>query len=205
MTIREETGKAPPAANKEAGPGTPDPTVGRPASGRWAAGPGAPDAPVRLRPPQNGVERRAIVWWALRGLTLWGGALAALAAVAVFWAPSRPWLAAPIVALAVTTVAKSLVEPWWRFAVHRWEITDQATYAVTGWVVREWRVAPTSRVQTVDAVRGPLEQLLGLSTLRVTTASSSGAISVAGLDKDVARDAAERLAAVAEITPGDAT
>lgn len=71
--------------------------------------------------------------------------------------------------------------------------------------MREWRVAPTSRIQTVDAVRGPIEQLLGLSTLRVTTASSSGAISIVGLDRAVAQDAAARLAVIAEISEGDAT
>jgi membrane protein YdbS with pleckstrin-like domain len=71
--------------------------------------------------------------------------------------------------------------------------------------VREWRVAPLSRVQTVDAVRGPIEQALGLATLRVTTASSSGAISIVGLDKDVAAELAERLTLVVERVPGDAT
>jgi membrane protein YdbS with pleckstrin-like domain len=60
-------------------------------------------------------------------------------------------------------------------------------------------------VQTVDAVRGPLEQVLGLATLRVTTASSAGTISIVGLDRQVAADLAERLTLVVERTPGDAT
>lgn len=99
----------------------------------------------------------------------------------------------------------AVVEPWWRYAVHRWEVGEHATYAVEGWVVREWRVAPTSRIQTVDAVRGPLEQLMGLSTLRVTTASAYGAVTVRGLDQHTAAEAVTRLAAVAELTDGDAT
>jgi membrane protein YdbS with pleckstrin-like domain len=60
-------------------------------------------------------------------------------------------------------------------------------------------------VQTIDAVRGPLEQLLGLSTLRVTTASSYGAIDIGGLDRETAAQLADALTAITQQTPGDAT
>lgn len=159
----------------------------------------------RIRVPRLRIDRRAILWWILRALIAWGMLLTALIVAAVLWEPARVWLAAPIVAVGVILLAKFLVEPWWRYAVHRWEITEHATYASNGWLVREWRVAPSSRIQTVDAVRGPLEQLLGLSTLRVTTASSYGAIKINGLDRETAAEAASRLAVVAELSDGDAT
>lgn len=162
-----------------------------------------PEAQIRL--PKLRVERRAIAWWMLRALIAWGILLAALIVAAAIWEPARVWLVAPIAAVGLILLAKLLVEPWWRYAVHRWEITEHASYAVTGWLVREWRVAPSSRIQTVDAVRGPLEQLLGLSTLRVTTASSYGAIKIGGLDHTAAAEAATRLAVVAELSEGDAT
>lgn len=162
-----------------------------------------PDARIRL--PTLRVERRAIAWWMLRALIAWGILLAALIVAAVIWEAARVWLIAPMAAVSLILLAKLLVEPWWRYTVHRWEITEHATYAVTGWLVREWRVAPSSRIQTVDAVRGPLEQLLGLSTLRVTTASSYGAIKINGLDHVAAAEAATRLAVVAELSEGDAT
>lgn len=163
----------------------------------------SPDAQVRL--PRLRIERRAIAWWMLRALTRWGVLLAILGVAAAIWEPARVWLIAPIIAAGVILLAKLLVEPWWRYAVHRWEITEHATYASRGWLVREWRVAPSSRIQTVDAVRGPLEQMLGLSTLRVTTASSYGAINITGLDRETAQEAATRLAVVAELSEGDAT
>lgn len=141
----------------------------------------------------------------LRNLVASGTVLAALGGLAWWWDDARPWLVAPAVLVGLWAAAKVLVEPRWRYTVHRWEVTDQAVYGLTGWIVREWRVAPLSRVQTVDAVRGPLEQALGLATLRVTTASSSGAISIVGLDKDVAAELAERLTLVVERVPGDAT
>ncbi len=160
---------------------------------------------VRLRSPLYRVGRRAIAWWALQGLAFAGVVLAGLIVAYVVWDAARPWLLVPLIATAGFSVVSIFVEPWWRYAVHRWEDTDQAVYALTGWFVREWRVAPISRIQTVDAVRGPLEQMLGLSTLRVTTASSSGAIKIGGLDKEVAAQAAERLTTIAQLTPGDAT
>jgi len=158
-----------------------------------------------VRLPRLRIERRAIVWWMLRALLRWGLLLAALVVAAVLWEPVRVWLAAPIAGVSAILLAKLLIEPWWRYAVHRWEITEHATYASNGWLVREWRVAPSSRIQTVDAVRGPLEQLLGLSTLRVTTASSYGSIDINGLDRTTAEEAATRLAVVAELSEGDAT
>lgn len=160
---------------------------------------------VEVRLPQWRIERRAVWWWMLRALAGWGTFLAVLIVAAVLWEPARVWLMAPIIAAGLVLLARLLVEPWWRYAVHRWEIGEYAAYAVNGWLVQEWRVAPTSRIQTVDAVRGPLEQLLGLATLRVTTASSYGAVVVKGLDQHVANDTVARLSAVAEVTEGDAT
>ncbi|WP_217616564.1 PH domain-containing protein [Cellulomonas sp. GbtcB1] len=165
-----------------------------------------PDGPpLRLRPPTHRVDPRARRWWLLRGLTVAGAPTLVVGAVWWLWEPARPWLAVPLLLGVLWTLARVLLEPRLRYAVHRWETTDLAVYGLSGWLVREWRVAPLSRVQTVDAVRGPLEQLLGLATLRVTTASSSGAISLHGLDAELAAELAERLTAVTERTPGDAT
>lgn len=165
-----------------------------------------PDPPaIRLRPPQHRVERRAIGWWMLQALVVPGLPLVGTVAAYVLWESARPWLVVLLVLAALATVVAIVVEPLWRYRVHRWETTDEAVYALTGWLVREWRVAPLSRVQTVDAIQGPVEQLLRLSTLRVTTASSSGAIEIGGLDKQTADRVAAELTRVAQLTPGDAT
>lgn len=165
----------------------------------------SPPPPVAVRQPRQRIEKRAVWWWMIKAVLGPGLLLAALIVAAVIWEPARPWLVGPLIAIGVVFLAKFAVEPWWRYRIHRWEIGEHATYAVTGWFVREWRVAPTSRIQTVDAVRGPFEQMLGLSTLRVTTASSAGDITISGLDRTTADAAVEQLAAVAEVTPGDAT
>ncbi len=95
--------------------------------------------------------------------------------------------------------------PRWRYRVHRWETTPEAVYAASGWLLQEWRVAPLSRVQTVDTQRGPLQQLFGLASVTVTTASASGAIVIDGLDDAEAVDLVGRLTEATQAIPGDAT
>jgi membrane protein YdbS with pleckstrin-like domain len=146
-----------------------------------------------------------VAWWTLRALCLVLPVTGALAAAMVVWESSRPWTGPLLVAAAVLGTAYTAAVPSWRYAVHRWETTDQAVYAASGWFVRDWRIAPISRIQTVDTSRGPLEQLMGLATLVVTTASSSGAVYIRGLTPKDATEAAGRLAEITQHTPGDAT
>lgn len=163
------------------------------------------DSRIQLRAPCHRVERRAIALWAARAVSLVLLALLGLLASHLLWDASRTWTGPSLVLVVSLGSLYVLVMPPWRYAVHRWEVTDEAVYAAAGWFVREWRIAPLSRIQTVDTVRGPLDQLLGLSTLVVTTASSSGAITIRGLEPQVARTAARRLNEVTQLAQGDAT
>ena len=98
-----------------------------------------------------------------------------------------------------------VVVPRWKYAVHRWEVTDTAVYTQTGWWTRERRIAPMSRIQTVDYSEGALERLFGLASVTATTASAAGALQIAALDKQLARRLAEDLTIKADSVPGDAT
>lgn len=177
------------------------------ASGATGAEEGEPAGhQVGLRPPRHPVDRRAITWWTLRTA---GDVLPPLVGILVAAAVldgARGWLLAA--AVAVAGVAAVVVVPRWRHRVHRWETTDEAVYAASGWFVREWRVVPISRIQSVDTRRGPLEQLLGLASVTVTTAApkaGAGSLVIAGLDHATAVALAEHLTAITEATPGDAT
>ncbi|MEU6622328.1 PH domain-containing protein [Streptomyces litmocidini] len=160
---------------------------------------------VRLRPPRNAVDERAVAWWRSRLLAGTAAPVAVLAALGAFLGPARPWLLLAAGAVAALGLACTAVLPSWWFRVHRWEVTDEAVYVRTGALWQEWRIAPMSRIQTVDTVRGPLEQTFRLATVTVTTASSKGAIRIGGLDHELAADLAERLTALTRATPGDAT
>lgn len=97
------------------------------------------------------------------------------------------------------------VIPFWRYRVHRWEVTDTAVYTQRGWLVQERRIAPVSRVQTVDTERGPLAQLFGLSTVTITTASAEGELRIEGLLRADADRLVSDLTATTAAISGDAT
>jgi len=160
---------------------------------------------VRLRPPHNAVDRRAVAWWRTQLLVTAAVPVAVLAVLGVFLGPARTWLLGAAAAVAVLGLVCTAVLPGWWFRVHRWEVTEDAVYVRTGAFWQEWRIAPMSRIQTVDTVRGPLEQMFRLATVTVTTASSKGALRIEGLDDQLAAGLAERLTALTQGSPGDAT
>jgi membrane protein YdbS with pleckstrin-like domain len=148
---------------------------------------------VRLRPPRNALDRRAITWWRAQGALVFGPAALVLAVLGVLIPPAASWLFGPAAVVALLGLAWCAFLPRWWFGLHRWEVTETAVYVRSGFLWQEWRVAPLSRVQTVDTLRGPLQQRFGLATVTVTTASARGAVKLRGLDADIAADVAERL------------
>ena len=158
-----------------------------------------------LRPPAHQVSRRAITWWTLNALISWLVVLVPGLVTVLVIEDEPAWISAGYVALVLVAAAHVVVMPQWRYRVHRWEATGDAVYTQAGWLNQEWRVAPMSRIQTVDTQRGPLQQLLGISTVTVTTASAAGPLHIAGLDAGLAGRLVEQLTATTQATPGDAT
>lgn len=157
-----------------------------------------------LRDPANLVSPRARLVWA-------GGALSfALALGFVLLVASRLFEVFPMpawawVAYAVAALAYVVVMPLYRYRVHRWESTATAVYTQRGWLGRERRIAPMSRVQTVDLEQGAVSRALGLATVTVTTASAAGPLRIEGLDRVVAERLVEELTRRTDAEPGDAT
>ncbi|WP_240135877.1 PH domain-containing protein [Streptomyces sp. MUM 178J] len=160
---------------------------------------------VRLRPPANRMNRRAVTWWRVQCLLTAAVPVGVLVVLAAFIEPARRWLLVAAGALALLGLAGTAFFPAWWYRVHRWEVTDEAVYVRTGALWQEWRIAPMSRIQTVDTMRGPLEQAFRLATVTVTTASARGEIRIQGLDHETAADLAEQLTRITQATPGDAT
>ena len=161
--------------------------------------------PVSLREPANLVSPRAVPYWRLtsllRGLVVWVGVGIALALV-----DDKPWWAVALgILLLLATLTHLLVMPPLRYRIHRWEVTQEAIHTRSGWLSLEQRVAPLSRVQTVDSEQHALMRAFGLATVTVTTASAAGPISIECLDKDVAKQLVADLTEYAARTEGDAT
>jgi membrane protein YdbS with pleckstrin-like domain len=157
-----------------------------------------------LRPPQHQFDSRVKPWWRAQLAITYGLMVLPLAVLGVLIAPARLWLLGPAAVLAAVGLASMALPAWWH-RVHRWEVTDTAVYTLTGYFWRTWRVAPMSRIQTVDTTQGPLQRSFGLSTVVVTTASSAGAIKLEGLEQEQASELAARLTELTDATPGDAT
>jgi uncharacterized protein len=157
-----------------------------------------------LRVPGNRVSRRAISFWtaraALGGLVVVLGEIVAAAASGF----GALWLATVIVT-AVVFVARAVIMPRWRYRVHRWEVTDQALYTRSGWFSVHWRIAPISRIQTIDSHRSVGERIFGLANVTATTASAAGPVRIHGLDRGLADRLLDQLAVATGRTPGDAT
>ncbi|MFH8978139.1 PH domain-containing protein [Streptomyces sp. NPDC017890] len=186
-----------------------DPPAAGPAPGRPPA-PGRAPTALRLRPPAHRVDPRAVAWWTWQAVLSALGALAVVAGLLVWlWHRLPPAAGVAIAALSVLlSVLYVVIAPRRRYRVHRWETTDEAVYTSSGWLWRIARIAPMSRIQTVDTARGPLQQLLGLATVVVTTASAAGPVRIHGLDHERAKAVADHLAATTQATQaadGDAT
>jgi len=156
------------------------------------------------------VDPRAVAWWTWQAVLTVLGVLACVAGLLVwlwFKVPTMP--VAAVVAVSalslLASVAYVVVVPRWRYRVHRWETTDEAVYTVTGWFWQVSRIAPVSRIQTVDTARGPLQQLLGLASVVVTTASAAGPVRIHGLGHERAVEIVDRFAAATQAADADAT
>lgn len=171
-----------------------------------------PDAPLgrmppgRLREPAHRVSPRARWMWALSGVVQM---VVLLGAQVLWWFIDEDGSRSPHVVVGVlwlVLAAAYLVGmPQWRYRVHRWEATDTAVYTQTGWISQERRIAPISRIQTVDLARGPISQLFRLATVTVTTASAAGPLKIHGLDVEDARRLIADLTAATVTETGDAT
>src|SRR4051794_11810293 len=118
-----------------------------------------------LRPPAELVASRARTMWAVQGGIV-SAILVAAGVGALFLAhPSTLWIVLGIAVIAVIFVCGALVAPVLRYRIHRWEVTEDAVYTQRGLLTVEQRIAPISRVQTVDTERGVLERLFGLSSV----------------------------------------
>ena len=159
-----------------------------------------------MREPAHSVSTRAVGMWTVEALVI---VLVLLGAQVIWWFVDEDisrsahgivgavWL--------VLSIAYVVGMPRWRYRVHRWEATEHAIYTQSGWLRQERRIAPLSRVQTIDLERGPIAQLFTLASVTVTTASAAGPLTIHGLDLPVARELVESLTTSAVRERGDAT
>ena len=158
-----------------------------------------------LRLPAHRVSRRALGYWTVRAALGW---LVLIAGQVVWLLLDGSHAGAHLSGLGGTVLLAAvhlIVMPQWRYRVHRWEATGEAVYTQSGWVSQQRRVAPVTRIQTVDTSRGPLEQVFRLTNVTVTTASAAGPLEIRGLDRTVAERLVHELTVTTQAARHDAT
>ena len=160
---------------------------------------------TELRPPRHRVSRRAISYWAVRAGLGWLVLVAAELLLLVLVDGHPGWLVGTLVATVLVGGLHVAVMPQWRYRVHRWEATPEAVYTQAGWFNQERRVAPVSRIQTVDSERDPFEQVFGITKVTITTASAAGPLTIHGLDRETAARLVDELTADTQATREDGT
>lgn len=134
-------------------------------------------------------RRITVTFWALP-VTVLG---ASVAWQAIGLAGGLVWLALVVVCCAMAWIAAELDYRSWGFA----ERADDLL-VTHGFFIRRLVVVPYGRMQYVDMTAGPLEQWLGVATVRLHTAAGATDARIRGL---AARDAAvlrDRLARLGE-------
>jgi uncharacterized protein len=162
---------------------------------------GAPGRVERAFDPPAGTSwarvSHRLTWHRRIVVLLWGvpltfvGAVAASRAIGV--AGGLIWLGLTVVSCAMGWIVAELDYRSWGFA----ERADDLL-VTHGFFVRRLVVVPYGRMQYVDMTAGPLEQWLGVATVRLHTATGATGARIPGLP---ARDAAvlrDRLAQLGE-------
>jgi membrane protein YdbS with pleckstrin-like domain len=159
----------------------------------------------RTDPEQYVTDRRSLspriqVLWAVRvGIT--SLVLGAIVGFALAGLNRDPRLGS-VVVLVVMALGTVWVVLYYRIWVY--QIRDDAIYLERGVVTHVRTLVPYVRIQHVDTSRGPVERLLGLSTLVVYTAGSRGAdVSIPGLTPEEATDLQQRVKQLAIEAEGD--
>jgi uncharacterized protein len=159
-------------------PTTPPPPVPPP-----GAAPGA-SAAAPPRPSMDDRERRldpsiVQVWRVFGSLSLLFPLLV-LSVVGLLVIDGRLAWAVPGTALVLVALYATFYPPA-RYRRWRWRLAPLALELRYGVLVHRHESVPYFRIQQIDVAQGPLDRLLGLATLQVTTASASGSVALPGI------------------------
>jgi len=195
-TTATATANAPSAAPTSKAPGSPPPNV--PSAAAVAEAPGLDDRERPLAP-------KVVTAWRIGSLVSLILPTLVLSTLGFIFLDELGWVVlGALIALAL------FLTLWYapaRYKRWRWQLTDLAVELRFGVVVRQQETVPYFRIQQIDIVQGPLDRILDLATLQVTTASASGSAALPGIANDdaptVRAELLARAAAAVAEHPGD--
>ena len=132
-----------------------------------------------------------------------GSVLPGLVAVVLAFVLAGGWGWLVLGAVAVLVVFAVVVYPRLRYQRWRWQLTDLAIELRYGVLVRVQETVPYFRIQQIDIAAGPVDRLLGLASLQVTSASASGSATLPGIAAEQAPQVRAELLARAAAAVGE--
>lgn len=172
------------------------------------AGAGAAPAAVGDHLPRPGLDGRerelapAIVT-AWRISAALGSLLPGLVAVVLGFVLAGGWGWLVLGAVAALVVFAVVFYPRLRYRRWRWQLTELAIELRFGVLVRTQETVPYFRIQQIDIAAGPVDRLLGLASLQVTSASASGSATLPGIAAEQAPQVRAELLARAAAAVGE--
>jgi uncharacterized protein len=167
------------------------------------AGPGAVAAEVPdLDDRDRALDRRVITVWRFSTVTslLVPSLLLSAVSFGLLGSPTG-WLVPIVLVVAIAVMATWY--PGARYERWRWRLTDLAVELERGVIVRQAEALPYFRIQQIDVSQGPIDRLLGLASLQVTSASASGSVTLPGIAATDAPGVRRALLARAAAAVGD--
>ena len=168
----------PPPRPEDRDPSVPAPV---PAAHGSDAVPGPPTGPppALLDDRERRLDRRIMrIWQAQMLLTVASLTFVTALPALVIRRPAAALVPLVVVAAGLTLV---LTYPPARYRRWRWRLADLALELHRGVVFHRNDAVPYFRIQQIDVQEGPLDRLLGLASLQVTTAAASGSVELPGL------------------------
>ncbi len=157
----------------------PRPAEPAPTAATGSAATDAPRSPVTTDGEARRLDPRILTVWRLGALTSFGVPLTISGAVATLALDVPLVVVAASAALLLGLAIGPL--PGLRWRRWSWTLTGTGIELTSGVLVHRRVTLPFFRIQQIDVIEGPLERLLGLATLTVTTASAGGSVSLPGL------------------------
>jgi uncharacterized protein len=178
----------------------------------FGAVPATASAHVGDHRPQPGLDDRerelapAIVTaWRISAALGW--LLPGLVAVVLGFVLADGWGWFVLAGVAALVAFSVVFYPGLRYRRWRWQLTELAIELRYGVLVRTQETVPYFRIQQIDIAAGPVDRLLGLASLQVTSASASGSVTLPGIAADqapqVRAELLTRAAAAVGKHPGD--
>ena len=165
-------------------------------------------SPADGHPPRPGLDGRerelapaVITAWRISAAL--GSVLPGLIAIVLGFVLAGDWGWLVLVVVGALVAFAVVAYPRLRYRRWRWQLTELAIELRYGVVVRIQETVPYFRIQQIDITAGPVDRLLGLASLQVTSASASGSATLPGIAADEAPQVRAELLARAAAAVGE--